>query len=63
MECSFQRQGELQPKTAERRCLFQAEVLQEIAESAGKANNGKLKTVDKAAAKDGVEEASLNSMS
>ena len=49
MACSFQRQGEMQPKSAERRCLFQAEMLQGIAESAGKANNGKLKTADKAA--------------
>ena len=47
----------MQPKSAERRCLFQAEVLQEIAESACKATNGGLKTVDEAAAEDEAEEA------
>ena len=41
--------GRMQPKSVERRCLFRAELLQEIAESAGKANH-RLKTVDEAAA-------------
>ena len=48
-------QGRMQPQFAEKRCLFQAELLQEIAESAGKANHG-LKTVDEAAAEDDKEE-------
>ena len=47
--------GSMQPKSVEKRCLFQAELLQEIAESAGKANHG-LKTVDEAAAEDDKEE-------
>ena len=47
--------GRMQPKSVERRCLFRAELLQEIAESASKANHG-LKTVDEAATEDNKEE-------
>ena len=42
-------QGRMQPKSAEKRCLFRAEVLKEIAEYAGNATNNRLKTVDEAA--------------
>ena len=38
--------GKMQPKSAEKRCLFRAEVLQEIAEYAGKVTNDRLKTGD-----------------
>ena len=47
--------GRMQPKPAEKRCLFKAEVLQEIAEYAGNASNGGLKTVDEAATMDEAE--------
>ena len=47
--------GSMQPQYVETRCLFRAELLQEIAESAGKVNHG-LKTVDEAAAEDDKEE-------
>ena len=46
--------GKMQPKSLEKRCLFRAEVLQDIAESAG--NDG-LRTVDEAAAEDDAAEA------
>ena len=42
--------------TAERRCLFRAEVLQEIADNAARVTNDGLKTVDEAAAEDGAED-------
>ena len=38
--------GRIQPKSAEKQCLFRAEVLQEIAQYAVNATNGGLKTVD-----------------
>ena len=45
----------MQPKSAEKRCLFRAEMLQEIAEYAGNATNNGLKTVDEVAAMNEVE--------
>ena len=50
------RRGSMQPKSAERRCLFRAEVLQEIADNAARVTNDGLKTVDEAAAEDGAED-------
>ena len=47
--------GRMQPKSAEKRCLFKAGMLQEIAEYAGNATNDRLKTVDEAAAMDEAE--------
>ena len=44
--------GRMQLKSAEKRCLFRAEVLQEIAEYAGNVTNGGLKTVGEAAVMD-----------
>ena len=49
----------MQPKSLEKRCLFRAEVLQDIAESAG--NNG-LKTVDEAATEDEAAEATPDAL-
>ena len=50
--------GRMQPKLAERPCLFRAEMLQEIVESAGKATNGGLKTVDEATVENETEKVS-----
>ena len=47
----------MQRKSLKKRRLFQAEVLQDIAESAGKASNQSLKTANEAAAADEVAEA------
>ena len=47
--------GRMQPKSAEKCCLFKAEVLQEIAEYTGNTTNGELKTVDEAAVIDEAE--------
>ena len=52
----------IQHKSAERRCLFRAEVFQEIVESTGKATNDGLKTVDEVAAEDEAEDATLGAM-
>ena len=41
--------GSKQPRSVEKQCLFQAEVLQDIVESAGEAANHGLKTADEAA--------------
>ena len=49
--------GSMQRKSLKKRRLFQAEVLQDIAESAGKASNQSLKTANEAAAADEVAEA------
>ena len=46
----------MRPKSAERRCLFRAEVLQEIADNAARVTNAGLETVDEAAAEDGAED-------
>ena len=54
--------GKMQPKSAEKRCLFRAEVLQEIAEYAGNATNDGLKTVDEAAAVDEAEMATPDAL-
>ena len=51
--------GQMQPKSLEKRCLFRAEVLQDIAESAG--NDG-LKTVDEAATEDEAAEATPDAL-
>ena len=45
--------GRMQPKSVEKRCLFRAELLKEIAECANGVNHG-LKTVDEVAAEDEV---------
>ena len=47
--------GSTQPKSAEKRCLFRAEVLQEIAEYAGNVTNDRLKTANEAVAVDEAE--------
>ena len=47
--------GMMQPKSADKRRLFRAEVLQEIAEYAGNATNNGLKTVGEAVAMDEAE--------
>ena len=52
----------MQPKLAEIWCLFQAEVLQEITESAGKAIKEKWKTVNEAPAEDKAEEAAPDAL-
>ena len=49
--------GKIQPESLEKRCLFRAEVLQEIAETAGNAGNHSLQTVDEAATTVEVAEA------
>ena len=54
--------GKMQPKSAEKRCLFRAGVLQEIAEYAGKATNDGLKTVDEAVAMDEAEMANPDAL-
>ena len=38
--------GRIQPKSAEKRCLFRTEVLKEIAQYAANTTNNRLKTVD-----------------
>ena len=43
----------MQPKSVEKRCLFRAELLKEIAECANGVNHG-LKTADEVAAEDEV---------
>ena len=52
----------MQPKSAERRCLFRVEVLQKITESVVKATNNGLKPVDEATAEDKTEETTPNAM-
>ena len=52
----------MQSKSAEKRCLFKADVLQEIAEYAGNATNNGLKTVDEAAAMDEAEMATPDAL-
>ena len=49
--------GKMRPKSVEKRCLFRAELLQEIAENAANIANHGLKTVDEAAAEDEAAEA------
>ena len=58
----FDHRGRMQPKSAEKRCLFKAEVLQEIAEYAGNTTNDGLKTVDEAAAMDEAEMATPDAL-
>ena len=52
----------MQPESLEKRCLFRAEVLQDIAESAGKAANHGLKTVDEAGEADEAAEATPDAL-
>ena len=54
--------GRMQPKSAEKRYLFKAEVLQKIAEYAGNTTNDGLKTVDEAAAMDEAEVATPDAL-
>ena len=61
-EVQSDNRGRMQPKSAEKRCLFKAEVLQEIAEYAGNATNNGLKTVDEAAAMDEAEMATPDAL-
>ena len=61
-EVQSDNRGRMQPKSAEKRCLFKAEVLQEIAEYAGNATDNGLKTVDEAAAMDEAEMATPDAL-
>ena len=54
--------GRMQPKSAEKRNLFRAEVLQEIAEYTGNVTNDGLKTVDEAVAMDKAKMIDPNSL-
>ena len=52
--------GPLQPKSMEKRCLFRAEVHQDIAECAGNMGNNGLMTVDEAPAEGEAAETNAN---
>ena len=54
--------GRMQPKSAEKRCLFRMEMLREIAGYAGNVTNDGLKTVNKAATIDEAEMATPDTL-